>query len=48
MPRNTRRSNTIDDRLPKGQLWLVRFHPDEIEQWVRHEKRPPQPEDASG
>ncbi len=26
----------------------IRFHPDEIEQWARCEKRPPQSEDASG
>ncbi len=26
----------------------IRFHPDEIEEWARCEKRPPQSEDASG
>ncbi len=26
----------------------IRFHPDEIEEWTRSEKRPAQPEDASG
>ena len=26
----------------------IRFHPDEIEEWTRSEKRTPRPEDASG
>ena len=80
MPRNTKQDQDIDDRPPRGQLWLVddvaqylristnevyrlverseiphsrifkrkgiRFHPGEIEEWLRSDRRSVTPGNA--